>query len=95
MADEKEAGIVETIRELQAREPFDPFTIVTTSGDKYRVEVAANLVFGKTYFFYCYPGQDRVAYIRLNQMRSNSPWEAIRPGSAGSRRRGHLRKSVC
>ena len=68
MADEKEAGIVETIRELQAREPFDPFTIVTTSGDKYRVEVAANLVFGKTYFFYCYPGQDRVAYIRLNQI---------------------------
>jgi len=68
MADEKEAGIIETIHELQAREPFDPFTIVTTSGDRYVVEVAANLVFGKSYFFYCYPGKDRVAYIRLSQI---------------------------
>ena len=59
MADSKRSHIVETIRELEAREPFVPFVIVMSSGDRYLIEAPANLVEMKSEFFYAYPGGDK------------------------------------
>jgi hypothetical protein len=68
MADSERSHIVETIRELKAREPFAPFAIVVSSGDRYLIEAPANLVEMKSEYFYAYPGGDKFVLIRINQI---------------------------
>ena len=80
---ETETGFVETIQELCARQPSDPFRIVIASGDKYLIEDPGNVVFGKTRIFYCYSRSDRVVYIRHNQITAIEQFE----DSQGRRRR--------
>ena len=64
----RDPGFVETMREMLAREPFEPFRITMTSGDKYIIEAPQNMVFGLTRIIYCFPASDRTVYIRPNQI---------------------------
>ena len=66
--EESRKNIVDGIRELKAQDPFAPFEIVVASGDRFRIDIADNLVEMKTEFFYAYPGSDRFALIRINQI---------------------------
>jgi hypothetical protein len=68
MAESEQSSILVTIRELRAQDPFVPFTIVMTSGDRYRIDVAHNLVEMRTELFYAYPGSDRFVLMRMNQI---------------------------
>ena len=68
MAEDNQLSILDSIRELQRRKPFDPFRIVTASGDKYLVDAPDNLAIGESQIFYCYPRSDKLAYIRINQI---------------------------
>ena len=70
MAESERSHILESIRELKAQEPFAPFTMVVTSGDRYVIEAPGNLVEMKTEFFYAFPGGDRFVLIRINQIVS-------------------------
>lgn len=60
--------MLETIRELLRREPFQAFRIVLTSGDRYEVSDPHLVAIGETQIFYCYPRSDRFSFIRLNQI---------------------------
>ena len=44
-------NIIEAIRELKERTPFQPFRIVMTSGDKYQIDDGGKLVEMRTQFF--------------------------------------------
>jgi hypothetical protein len=61
-------GMLETIRELMHKNPFDPFRIVLTSGDKYDVLNPDLIALGESSIFYCFPRSDRWAQLRLNQI---------------------------
>jgi len=65
---EEDLGILTTIRELRAREPFIPFRVVMTSGESYIVEHSELLAIGQSQLVYCRPHSDRVVYLRLNQI---------------------------
>ncbi len=56
------------IYEYLDREPFAPFRIITTSGDRYDVLDPHSVAIAQTYLFYCFPRSDRSAHIRLNQI---------------------------
>lgn len=60
--------MLETLRELLEREPFQVFRIVLTSGDRYEVSDPHLVAIGETQIFYCYPKSDRFSFIRLNQI---------------------------
>ena len=68
MAKKNEINIVDSIRELKDREPFEPFRIVIGSGDKYVIENAGNLVEMRMRFCYVNPRTDRFVFIRMNQI---------------------------
>jgi hypothetical protein len=68
VAEREDSRILNSIRELKEQDPFAPFTIVMTSGDKYRIEAGQNLVEMKTEFFYAFPGGDKFVLIRMNQI---------------------------
>jgi hypothetical protein len=68
MADSENSNILVSIRELKASEPFIRFTIVLTSGDRYPIEVAENLVEMKSELFYAYRGGEKFVLIRINQI---------------------------
>jgi hypothetical protein len=76
MADDKEAGFLETIHEFHQNEPFGPFTIVMNSGERYLIELAPNLSFGKSQVYYAVPTSDRLIIMRLSQISSVERGEA-------------------
>ena len=67
MAQEK-SNILMAIKELRDREPYVPFTIVVSSGDRYTIEAPQNLVEMASEFFYAFPGGERFVFIRTNQI---------------------------
>jgi len=59
---------VDTIRDLKNREPFAPFKIVMSSGDRYLIEDPDALAIGTQQLFY-YPRQNGVGvHLRANQI---------------------------
>ena len=66
--EENRKNILDGIRELKAQDPFAPFEIIVASGDRFRIDIADNLVEMKTEFFYAYPGSDRFVLIGINQI---------------------------
>jgi hypothetical protein len=66
--EDRENSFLDTIRELKHREPFVPFFLVTTSGDRYPIENPDNLAMGKTELSYYFPGSDRFVHLRSNQL---------------------------
>jgi|JRYD01.1.fsa_nt_gb hypothetical protein len=60
--------MLDTIVEMLNREPFHPFRIVLTNGDRYDVLNPHLLAIGESQLFYAYPRSDRFAFLRLNQI---------------------------
>jgi len=60
--------MLEKINELLARDPFVPFQLVMSSGEKYTVTNPHMLVLGETQFFYVFPRSDKFAWLRYNQL---------------------------
>jgi len=59
---------LDTIRDLKRRDPFSPFRIVMSSGDRYLVEDPDALAIGSSQLFY-YPRQPGAGvHLRLNQV---------------------------
>ncbi|MCL2649355.1 MAG: hypothetical protein FWD61_20565 [Phycisphaerales bacterium] len=58
----------EELKELLDQEPFEPFHIVTNSGEKYLVENPYNVAPGETCIGLFPPRTNRWITIRLNQM---------------------------
>ena len=79
MAESEQSSILTTIRELRAHDPFVPFTIVMTSGDRYKIDVPNNLVEMRTELFYAYPGSDRFVLMRMNQIAAVERGNERRP----------------
>jgi hypothetical protein len=71
--------MLDQIREQLDREPFTPFRIITTSGDRYDVLDPHAVAIAQTYLFYCFPRSDRSAHIRLNQVVAT---ESLQPTGA-------------
>jgi len=68
MEDPKRQNLLEVILEFKDRDPFVPFQIVLTSGDRYLIESGANLVELNTEFFYASPKKDGFVFFRKNQI---------------------------
>ena len=68
MAEREDMNVLDAIRELRSREPFVPFRIALTSGDKHLIESPDNLVEMKTEFFYATPGGESFVFLRKNQI---------------------------
>jgi hypothetical protein len=60
--------MLEQLKEYLDREPFQPFRIVTTSGQAYDVQSSHAVAIAETYLFYCFPHSDRSAHVRLSQV---------------------------
>ncbi len=65
---EKKVGMLEAIIGFKELEPFEPFEIVLSSGDKFLIDSGANLVEMSDRFFYAVRGTDDWAWIRFNQI---------------------------
>jgi hypothetical protein len=64
----EEETMLDTIRHLSRREPFVPFQIVMTSGDRYRIENGDSLAITSSQLHY-YPPRSGVAIsMRINQI---------------------------
>ena len=76
--DKKGPKFLDIIQELRKRDPFIPFRIVMSSGEKYVVDNPDAMAFGETQLFYCFPKSDRVAWLRFNQIESveTMEWKA-------------------
>ena len=64
----KDETTFDTIIHLKRREPFAPFRIVMTSGDRYSIEDPDALAIGGSQLFYYLPGTGRLIHMRLNQI---------------------------
>lgn len=60
--------MLDTIKDMLERDPFHPFRIILTNGDRYDVTNPHLVAFGDTMIFYAFPRSDRLAYLRLNQI---------------------------
>ena len=60
--------MIESLKELLDKSPFQPFKIVTASGDKYDVLNPYLVAVGKSQLNYFFPKSDRWVLIRLNQI---------------------------
>ena len=60
--------MIEHLNELLHQNPFKPFNIVLTNGDRYKVTNPDLIIVAESMLVYCYPKSDHLAYIRLNQV---------------------------
>jgi hypothetical protein len=68
MDKKRDLTLLDTIRELMHRDPFQPFRLVTSSGDKYVVKNPYNMAIGESQISYFYPRSDKFVFIRVNQL---------------------------
>ncbi len=64
---EREETTLDTIRHLKRREPFMPFRIVMTSGDRYLIDDPDALAIATSQLHY-YPRSGFGIHMRLNQV---------------------------
>jgi len=76
-----DSNILISLRELKDQDPFAPFTIVMTSGDRYLIEIAENFVEMNAEYFYALPGGETFILIRKNQN------DGVERGSSGHSKR--------
>lgn len=65
---EEDVTTLDTVRDLKNREPFAPFRIIMTSGDKYLIEDPDALAIGGSRLFYYPPRPGAGVHMRLNQV---------------------------
>jgi hypothetical protein len=68
MSESGKTNILHAIMELKDREPFVPFRIILTSGDRFLIERGSNLVEMNSEFFYVFPGGESFVFLRKNQI---------------------------
>jgi hypothetical protein len=73
---EEYVSSLDTIRDLKKREPFQPFQIVMTSGDRYLIEIADALAIGTSQLHYYLPRSDRAVHMRLSQIATVEEMES-------------------
>lgn len=66
----EEETTLDTIRELKRRDPGSPFTVIMTSGDRYRIEDPDGLAIGGSQLHYYPPKSGVGIHIRINQIAS-------------------------
>ena len=88
MPEEKpDMELMDVISELKSQDPFVPFDILLTSGDKYLIESGENLVEMRSQYFYAAPGGDRFAFIRKNQIAAVRGFDDRRSAGRRTKRR--------
>jgi hypothetical protein len=60
--------MVDEIKELLHKQPFEAFRIVLTSGDRVQVDNPDNLAVGESRIGYFAPKTDRWVMLRINQI---------------------------
>jgi len=60
----------DTILELIHRQPFQPFQVVMTSGDRYDIDNPDLVATGRTLIHVFLPGSDRFHVLRMTQIAS-------------------------
>lgn len=60
--------MIQDLKDLLHKEPFEPFRIVTNSGEKYSVENPDNVALGESRIGIFPPKTNRWILIRLNQI---------------------------
>ncbi len=68
--------MIEQLRRHLDREPFQPFRLVVSSGDRYDVLEPHAVAIAQSYLFCCFPRSDRSAHIRLSQLVAMESLEA-------------------
>ncbi|MDP9173280.1 MAG: hypothetical protein M3O30_05370 [Planctomycetota bacterium] len=63
----KDESMIDTILHLKRHDPFSPFQIVTTSGDRYLIDNPDELAVAATQLHY-YPRGGMGIHVRLNQI---------------------------
>jgi hypothetical protein len=63
----EDLNTVDTIRDLKNRDPFVPFVVVMSSGDRYLIEDPDALAIGTQQLFY-YPRTGIGVHMRANQV---------------------------
>ena len=79
MAEPEHTNVIDSILDLKAQEPFVPFTVILTSGDKYRIESGANLVELRSAFFYASPRTKKFVFLRKSEIVALEQQEPKRP----------------
>ncbi len=79
MAEPEHTNIIDAILDLKRAEPFVPFQVVMTSGDKYLIESGETLVDLRTEFFYASPRSKKFVFLRKNQIVAVEQPEQKRP----------------
>ena len=64
----EEENTLYTILDLKRRDPFLPFLIVMTSGDRYPIENPDALAIGGTQLHYYLPRSDKAVHLRVNRI---------------------------
>ena len=82
---EREESTLDVIRHLKRQDPFVPFEIIMTSGDRYRIEDPDAMAIATSQLHY-YPRSGLGVHLRLNQI------SAIEE-SNGSKKSGKRRAS--
>jgi hypothetical protein len=59
---------LDTILDLKRRDPFVPFQVVMTSGDRFLIENPDALAIGTSQLHYYLPRSDRAVHMRLSQI---------------------------
>jgi hypothetical protein len=67
VANEEESALA-TIRDLKRRDPFLPFLIVMSSGDRYVIEDPDALAIASSQLHYYPPRTSKAVHMRLNQI---------------------------
>ena len=74
----EDVGTIDTIRDLKRQDPFVPFRIVMSSGDRYLIEDPDALAIGTAQLFY-YPRNGVGVHLRANQITAVEEDGAKRP----------------
>jgi hypothetical protein len=62
--------MMEALKELLDRDPFVPFTITLTSGERFQIRNPHLVALGETMISLFYPRSDWFAILRANQISS-------------------------
>jgi hypothetical protein len=76
---------IDTIRDLKKSDPFAPFRIVMTSGDRYVIEDPDALAIGSSQVFYYPPKRGAGVHLRSNQIAIVETGAGRRPRSSRKR----------
>lgn len=77
----------DTIREMLDREPFEPFRVVTSSGESYVVRNPHLVALLRSEFMIAHPNSDRRAFIPYLNVTAVETISNGRPAGARRRRR--------